>query len=223
MYSCKLTYSIGEIAGLMDKEPEEVRDALVAAGVRMMLRATDADLSRWPTHRVQQRPGGSLTVPDIALVPSPDDLLVLVDDLPQSWQSHLRAERMNQMLSEQATPEYRHAAAGVEAALDRLDDAKANFTMMTEALANAPKTGDVGKIREAQAAVDSSRQDVERAQTCLERLRGDSEEGSAQAMSPESKAANALVRRNPPVNPLSAVIDLAREQAANRDDWTRAC
>lgn len=173
MYSCNPTYSIGDIAGLMGNEPEEVRDALMASGVRMMLGGADADLSRWPARRVQQQPDGSIVLQDIALVPSPDDVLVLADDLPQSWQSRLRAARMTQMLSEQATPEYQCDAASVEAALARLDKAKANLAMMIEALANAPKTGDVEKIRNAQVAVDEAQHDVERAQVGLEQLRGD--------------------------------------------------
>ncbi|MDP3350701.1 MAG: hypothetical protein Q8S92_17045 [Hydrogenophaga sp.] len=110
---------------------------------------------------------------DIELVPSPDEVIVLVDNLPQSWQSHLRAARMAQMLSAQAVPEYQRDEADVDAGFKRLDDANATLAMMTEALVNAPKTGDVGKIREAQAAVDIARRDVEPAQTGLERLRGD--------------------------------------------------
>jgi hypothetical protein len=173
MYSSKPTYSIGEIAGLMDNEPEKVRDALVAAGVRMMLGGADADLSRWPASRVQRQLDGSILLPDIELVPSPDEVTVLADCLPQSWQFRLRAARMAQMLSAQGAPEYQRDEANVDAAFKRLDDANATLAMMREALASAPKTGDVGKIREAQAAVDIARRDVERAQTGLERLRGD--------------------------------------------------
>lgn len=173
MYSCKLTYSIGEIAGLMDNEPEEVRDSLIAAGVRMMLGGADADLSRWPARRVQRQLDGSIVLLDIELVPSPDEVIVLADNLPQSWQSRLRSARMAQMLSAQAMPEYQRGEADVDGGFKRLDDANATLAMMTEALDNAPKTGDVGKIREAQAAVDIARRDVEQAQAGLERLRGD--------------------------------------------------
>lgn len=172
MNDCKLTYSIGDIAGLLDNEPEEVRDALVAAGVRMMLGGADADLSRWPARRVQQQPDGSIVLLDIALVPSPDEVVVLADSLPQSWQSRLRAARMAQMLSDQATPEYQRHSADVEAAVKRVDDTKATLDMMREALVNAPKTGDVGKIREAQAAMNEAQKNLEQAQATLERLRG---------------------------------------------------
>ncbi|MFC7459041.1 hypothetical protein [Hydrogenophaga defluvii] len=84
-----------------------------------------------------------------------------------------RQAQINTILSAQATPEYQRDAAHAETVLKRLDNANATLAMMTDALGNAPKTGDVGKIREAQAAVDEAQQDVERVQATIERLRGD--------------------------------------------------
>lgn len=173
MYSSKLTYSIGEMAGLLESEPEVIRDALVAAGVRMMHGGADADLSGWPARRVQQQPDGSILLLDISLVPSPDEVDVLGDNLPETLQTRLRSARMTQMLAEQATPEYQRDVADVDAAFKLLDDAEVNLALMEEALGNAPKTGDVTSVQKAQADVRKAQKRVDWAQAALDRMHGD--------------------------------------------------
>lgn len=180
-----LFYSLKEIALLLNVDPPVIWDALHAANVKMTYKGQDARRPAFGLcQEVQEVPNLNRKHPTDPLVitefleypglsPNPSHITILVDHLPATWQSRLREARMAQMHAGQGTPEYQRDASNVEAAVKRLDDAKANLAMMTEALANAPKTGDVEKIRNAQAAVNEAQQDVERAQAAIERRRGD--------------------------------------------------
>lgn len=180
-----LFYSLKAIADLLGAEPVVIWDALHATKVKMTFAGRDAarpTFGLWSEVRDApnpdyKRPTDPLITTELieyaGLKPAPSHITILADHLPATWQSRLREARMAQMRAGQGTPEYQRDEADVEAAVKRLDDAKVNLAMMTEALANAPKTGDVEKIRNAQAAVNEAQQDVERAQAAIERRRGD--------------------------------------------------
>lgn len=180
-------------------EPIATKLEALSNTIRAEERHQDALLQAWRDKSVQSLPSGvfvwkdellaaweSVTqyiAPPIAgdttltyspLLP-PGDGVILMEGFETSNHEALRARQslMAMMLANRATPEHQRDEVEAEAVLKRLDDAKANLTMMTEALANAPKTGDVGKIRAAQSAVDEAKQDVEKAQATIERLRGD--------------------------------------------------
>lgn len=166
--------SMADLSEKFDIVPEEVRDALSALGVRMMRGGTDADLTRWPARRVTTEPDGRTVIYEIPLIPDPEEVVVLTDALPNSWQDRLkRQQRMSEMLAEQASSEYQKSAAEVDSAYDALTAATDELGRCTDTMSNAPKTGDISKVREAKAAVAEAKQAVTDAEHIIDLLHGD--------------------------------------------------
>lgn len=111
----KLFYSITELCDALNEEPYRMRDALAAAGVPVIHEGQPADLSRWWSGVINHPNGTQVIIHgNHCTNPSPDEVMVLFDRLPDSWRRKLGD-----------APEEKNTLAGNETCAEDEDSARA--------------------------------------------------------------------------------------------------